>query len=67
MARTGRQIMVAWLQDEMRTATVADLQRAAEFLAFAKDVRKGCTKQRRTSRKSQRSAWRKYLDPSISW
>jgi len=67
MARTGRQIMVAWLQDEMRHATTADLQRAAEFLAFAKDVRKGCTKQRRASRKAQRSAWRKYLDPSVSW
>lgn len=67
MARTGRQIMVAWLQDEMRTATVADLQRAAEFLAFAKDVRKGCSKQRRTSRKAQSSAWRKHIDPSVTW
>lgn len=67
MARTGRQIMVAWLQEEMRDASTADLQRAAEFLAFAKEVRKGCTKQRHTSRKAQRSAWRKHLDPSIRW
>ena len=67
MARTGRQIMVAWLQDEIRHATTADLQRAAEFLAFAKEVRDGCTKQRRTSRNAQRNSWRKYVDHSVSW
>jgi hypothetical protein len=53
---TGRQIVVAWLHDEVRMATAADIQRAAEFLAFARDVRKGC-KQQRTAR---RGGWRKF-------
>ena len=59
--------MVAWLQDEIRHATTADLQRAAEFLAFAKEVRDGCAKQRRSSRNAQRNSWRKYVDRSVSW
>ena len=67
MARTGRQIMVAWLQDEIRHATTADLQRAAEFLAFAKEVRDGCSKQRRSSRKAQQNSWRKYVDQGVAW
>ena len=57
--RTGRQIMVAWLQDEMRHATVADLQRAAEFLAFARQVRQGCKQQRQRAR----SKWRSFAEP----
>lgn len=48
--------MVAWLQDEMRQATVADLQRAAELLAFAREVRAGCKQQRQAARQ----AWRKF-------
>jgi hypothetical protein len=59
--------MVAWLRDEMRQATVADLQRAAEFLEFAREVRKGCAKQRSGARRKQSSSWRKYVDPSVSW
>lgn len=59
--------MVAWLQDEIRHATTADLQRAAEFLAFAKEVRDGCSKQRRSSRKAQQTAWKKYVDQSLAW
>lgn len=59
--------MVAWLQDEIRHATTADLQRAAEFLAFAKEVRDGCSKQRRASRKAQQNTWRKYVDQSLLW
>jgi hypothetical protein len=56
MALTGRQIVVAWLHDEMRHATVADLQRAAEFLAFAREVRAGCKQKRQAARQG----WHKF-------
>lgn len=59
--------MVAWLQDEMRQATVADLQRAAEFLEFAREVRRGCAKQRSGTRRAQSNAWRKYADDPLRW
>lgn len=59
--------MVAWLQAEMRQASVADLQRAAEFLEFARLVRKGCAKQRGSARRQQSNAWRKYVDPAARW
>jgi hypothetical protein len=67
LVRTGREIMVAWLQDEMRQASVADLQRAAEFLEFARMVRKGCAKQRSGARRAQSNAWRKFVDPAMRW
>lgn len=50
--------MVAWLTREMRVATVADLQRAAAFLEFAREVRQGCAKQRAGKRRQQSSSWR---------
>lgn len=50
--------MMAWLQDEMRHATVADLQRAAQLLEFAREVRQGCKEQRKRSR----AGWRKFRD-----
>lgn len=59
--------MVTWLRDEMRQATVADLQRAAAFLEFARQVRRGCAKQRGSARKLQSNAWRKYVDPALRW
>jgi len=52
---------------EIANATTADLQRAASFLQFARDVRKGCTKQRGRSRRAQSNAWRKNVDDSIAW
>lgn len=64
---TGRQIMVRYLQAEMVQATTADLQRAADFLAWAREVRSGCSKQRSSARKAQQGAWRKYVDPSVLW
>jgi hypothetical protein len=64
---TGRELMVAWLRDEMRQATVADLQRAAAFLEFARQVRRGCAKQRGSARRQQSNAWRKYVDPAMRW
>ena len=59
--------MVRYLQYEIKRATTADLQRAAEFLEGAREIRKGCTKQRRESRESQARGWRKHVDNSIAW
>ena len=59
--------MLAYLRDEMMRATTADLQRAAEFLERAREVRRGCRKQRAKSRKDQLSGWRRYVDDSITW
>ena len=67
MARTGREVMVAWLREEMRVATVADLQRAAAFLEFARLTRQGCAVQRRDARKQQSSAWRRHVDTDLRW
>jgi hypothetical protein len=59
--------MVAWLQDEMRHATVADLQRAAALLQFAREVRQGCAKQRKQSRRKQSEGWRRFVDEPARW
>jgi hypothetical protein len=64
---TGRQIIMRYLQYEIARATTADLQRAAEFLEGAREIRRGCTKQRRESRESQAQGWRKHVDDSIAW
>lgn len=65
--KSGRQQMLERLYDEVRLATTADLQRAASFLQFAREVRRGCTKQRSSGRRAQRNAWRKGVDDSIAW
>ena len=65
--KSGRQQMLERLYEEVRLATTADLQRAASFLEFAREVRRGCTKQRSGSRRAQRNAWRKNTDDSITW
>jgi hypothetical protein len=67
MPKSGRQLILDRLYEEVRTATTADLQRAASFLEFARQVRRGCTKQRSNSRRSQRNSWRKGVDDSITW
>ena len=64
---TGRQIIMRFLHYEIARATTADLQRAAEFLEGAREVRKGCKVQRNESRKSQAKGWRKHVDDSITW
>lgn len=64
---TGRQLILKWLQDEVRQASLADLQRAAAFLEFARRVREGCAAQRSESRRLQSSAWRKYADDPARW
>jgi hypothetical protein len=65
--RTGRQIVLDWLYAEIRQARTADLQRMAGFLAWAREIRKGCTATRRTSRKAQLGAWRKKVDEDVRW
>lgn len=64
---TGRELMVTWLRDEIRQASVGDLMRAAQFLEFARLVRKGCKDKRKGARKAQSSSWRKYVDEPVRW
>jgi hypothetical protein len=65
--KTGREIMLAYLGYEISRATTADLQRAANFLEGAREIRAGCRKQRAKARKDQQSGWRKHADQSINW
>jgi len=65
--RTGRQIIMARLQQAVAKSTTADLQRAAQLLEFAYDVRKGCSKQRAGARKAQSQAWKKNVDDDLRW
>jgi hypothetical protein len=65
--KTGRQVILTFLQYEIARATTADLQRAANFLERAREVRQGCRKQRTKSRKDQLRGWRKHVDDSINW
>lgn len=66
-SRTGRELVMDWLQREIRLATTADLQRAAAFLEWARGVRKGCSKQRGGARVAQANAWRKRVDEDVRW
>jgi len=65
--KTGRQIIMQYLNYEIARATTADLQRAANFLERAREVRRGCSQQRAKSRHDQKSGWRKHVDDSINW
>lgn len=56
LTRTGREIVMERLMRVVRLSTTADLQRAAEFLEFAREVRGGCSKQRGMARRAQRRA-----------
>ena len=67
LARTGRELVLEWLQREVRLAKTADLQRAAAFLEWARQVRKGCAKQRGGARVAQSNAWRKRVDKDVRW
>jgi hypothetical protein len=67
MSRTGRDIVLERLHAAMRRATTADLQRAAMFLEWAWDVRRGCSRQRSASRNNQNQAWKKKVDPDVRW
>ena len=59
--------MVSWLHEEIKQATTADLQRAAQFLEWAREVRKGCAKQRGRARRDQAEGWRKHVDSPVTW
>lgn len=65
--KTGRQIILTYLQYEIARASTADLQRAAEFLERAREIRRGCRNQRTKARKQQQTGWRKHVDDSIAW
>jgi hypothetical protein len=43
------------------------LQRAAMFLEWAWDVRRGCSRQRAGARKAQGQAWKKTVDEDVRW
>ena len=66
-ARTGRELVMEWLQREIRLAKTADLQRAANFLEWARGIRAECSKQRSGARRAQSNAWRKKVDEDIRW
>ncbi len=65
--KTARQIIMEYLNKEICRATTADLQRAAQFLEFARETRSGCKKQRSASRRSMRTSRLKKADQSITW
>ena len=67
VSRTGREIVLERLHAAMRRATTADLQRAALFLEWAWDVRRGCSRQRAGARKAQGQAWKKTVDEDVRW
>jgi hypothetical protein len=67
MGKTGREIVLERLYAAIRQATTADLQRAAMFLEWAFEVRRGCSKQRTGARKAQSQAWQKRVDSPARW
>lgn len=67
MAKTGRELVLERLYAAIRRATAADLQRAAMFLEWAYDIRRGCDKQRSSARKAQAQAWQKKTDNPARW
>jgi hypothetical protein len=67
MGQTGREIVLERLYAAVRQAKTADLHRAAAFLEWAFEIRKGCKKQRTGARKEQANAWQKKVDAPIGW
>jgi len=65
--KSGRQIIMEYLNKEICRATTGDLQRAARFLEFARETRSGCKNQRSRSRRDMRTSALKKVDDSISW
>jgi hypothetical protein len=55
-ALTGRQIVLVRLGKAISRATAGEILRAAAFLEFAYDCRKGCQAQRKKSRERQRGS-----------
>lgn len=67
LPKSGRQLMLDRLYAAVRSATTADIQRAAMLLEGAKKIRAGSSRQRSSARSSQANAWKKKVDDSISW
>jgi hypothetical protein len=65
--KTGRELVLEWLNREIRLAKTADLHRMAAFLEFAREIRSGCAKQRKGARVAQANAWRKRVDEDVRW
>lgn len=66
-ARTGRELVMAWLMREVRQAKTADLHRMAAFLEFARQVRGGSRQKRTGARLAQSNSWRKKVDDDVRW
>tara|TARA_R100000781_G_scaffold111463_1_gene77901 strand:+ start:3195 stop:3407 length:213 start_codon:yes stop_codon:yes gene_type:complete len=66
-SRTARQIIMEELNKEICLAMTADLQRAANFLKGAREVRAGSKKQRRISRERQATAYKRKDDRPCTW
>lgn len=67
VARTGRELVMAWLMREVRQAKTADLHRMAAFLEFARQVRGGSKQKRTGARLAQSNSWRKKVDDDVRW
>ena len=65
--KTGREITLEYLYEEIRLATAGDLLRAAKFLQGAREIRAGCKTQRKQSRSDQKNAWKKKVDSPMTW
>ena len=65
--KSGRELIRDALLEEIRRAKTADLQRALQFLEFARDVRSGKTRKRSASRKAQSESWKKEVDNPLLW
>jgi hypothetical protein len=67
VALTGREKVLRWLQAEIRRAKTSDLHRAAAFLEWAYQIRKGSRQQRTGARVAQSNAWRRKVDEPGHW
>tara|TARA_Y100001963_G_C6413433_1_gene279475 strand:- start:125 stop:337 length:213 start_codon:yes stop_codon:yes gene_type:complete len=65
--KTGREIVLEQLYQEIRLATAGELHRAAAFLKGAREIRTGCKQQRKQSRTDQKNAWKKKVDSPMTW
>tara|TARA_R100000458_G_C8045014_1_gene94690 strand:- start:40 stop:249 length:210 start_codon:yes stop_codon:yes gene_type:complete len=65
--KSARLIVMERLNKEIIKAQTSDLQRAADFLEGAREVRAGSKKQRRLSREAHRESYLRKVDRPISW
>ena len=65
--KSPRQIIVERLNGEICLATTGDLQRAAQFLEGAREIRRGKTGHRKASRQAMKESARRKVDRPMSW